>query len=171
MAESSSQERRESALIALRQILRATELNSRALAKNSGLNPSQLILLHLLAREGAVTSGKAAEHMSLSQATVTALADKLLARNLISRVRDAADKRRVMLSLTEAGTDLLDNVPDMLQARFSHRFETIKDWEQAWLVAALERVAAMLDAEDMDAAPVLDVGAISEISTHSGSKP
>jgi hypothetical protein len=38
------------------------------------------------------------------------------------------------------------------------KFEALEDWEQAQLVASLERVAAMLDAGDMDASPVLDTG-------------
>lgn len=34
----------------------------------------------------------------------------------------------------------------------------MEDWEQAMLVSSLERVAAMLDADEIDAAPVLDSG-------------
>ena len=34
----------------------------------------------------------------------------------------------------------------------------LQDWEQAQLLASLERVAAMLNADDIDAAPVLTTG-------------
>ena len=50
--------------------------------------------------------------------------------------------------------------PDALQQRYVKQFEALDDWEQAMIVAVLEKVAAMLDAEEIDAAPVLAVGDI-----------
>jgi len=149
------------ALRALRQILRATELNSRHLAKQTGLNPSQLVLMEILSREDSVTAGTIAQTMSLGQATVTALVDKLERRSLVVRTKDTCDKRRVLLSLTDEGRALLQTAPDYLQPRFAERFLKRKDWEQSMLVSALEQVADMLDAEDLDVAPVLDVGLVS----------
>jgi len=50
-----------------------------------------------------------------------------------------------------------------LQQRFVREFEQLEDWEQAQLLSSLERVATMLDARDIDASPVLDLGAIDRI--------
>ncbi|MGF1463212.1 MAG: MarR family winged helix-turn-helix transcriptional regulator [Maricaulaceae bacterium] len=153
-------DRTEAALIALRRILRATELNARKLAKESHLAPSQLILMQLVQRAGPLTAGMIAKTMSLSQATVTALLDKLAARGFVERQRDPKDKRKVLVSITGEGLRVLADAPDMLQARFTRRFTALEPWEKSFLIAALERIAAMLDAEDLDAAPVLDAGAI-----------
>ena len=153
-------DRSEFALIALRQILRATEINSRALAKSSGLTPSQLILLQVLSKSGQETAGSIAKEVSLSQATVTTLIDKLEARGLVTRNRDPQDKRRVIVEMTNEGRSTLEDAPGSLQERFELRFKGLEDWEQSFLVAALERIALMLDAEDLDAAPVLDIGGI-----------
>ncbi|MCI5046847.1 MAG: MarR family transcriptional regulator [Aquisalinus sp.] len=153
-------ERSDAALIALRQILRATEINSRALAKSSGLTPSQLILLQVLSKSGRETAGTIAREVSLSQATVTTLIDKLEALGAVKRYRDEGDKRRVMVELTQIGRSTLEETPDSLQERFETRFRKLADWEQSFLIAALERVALLLDAEDLDAAPVLDIGGI-----------
>ena len=154
--------RSDAALVALRQIIRATELDSRALAKQSGLTPSQLLLLQLLAKEGSMTAGAIAKSVSLSQATVTALLDKLETGGLLLRTRDAADRRRVVVELTDAGRRSESNAPGLLQEQFEKRFDTLQDWEQAFLIAALEKIAAMLDAEALDAAPVLDVGKLND---------
>ncbi len=150
------------ALIALRQILRATEISSRALAKQCGLTPSQLILMELIAKTGGATPGALAKEISLSHATVTALIDKLEKRRLVKRTPDAADRRRVIVALTKEGAEMRENAPSMLQQRFERGFNKLEDWEQSFLVAALERTVALLDAEGLDAAPVLDVGSISE---------
>lgn len=58
------------------------------------------------------------------------------------------------------GREAVKAAPDALQQRYVRAFEQLKDWEQAQLLASLERVAAMLNADDMDAAPVLTTGDI-----------
>jgi DNA-binding MarR family transcriptional regulator len=62
--------------------------------------------------------------------------------------------------LTVTGRSALDEAPDALQQRYVREFVRLEDWEQAQLVASLERVAAMMDAHLIDASPVLTVGAI-----------
>ena len=148
------------ALVAIRRIVRAAEFASRDLARTTGLTPSQLIVLQIVAREGEPGAGAIAEAARLSQATVTALLDKLEARGLVIRNRGSQDRRRVSVELTQEGRRALANMPDVLQDRFAARFENLADWEQASIIAGLERVAALLNAEGIDASPVLDVGAL-----------
>jgi len=148
------------ALVAIRRIVRAAEFASRDLARTTGLTPSQLIVLQIVAREGEPGAGAIAEAARLSQATVTALLDKLEARGLVIRNRGSQDRRRVSLELTEEGRRALADMPDVLQDRFAARFDKLADWEQASIIAGLERVAALLNAEGIDASPVLDVGAL-----------
>ena len=148
------------ALVAIRRIVRAAEFASRDLARTTGLTPSQLIVLQIVAREGGPGAGAIAEAARLSQATVTALLDKLEARGLVIRNRGSQDRRRVSVELTQEGRRALADMPDVLQDRFAARFENLADWEQASIIAGLERVAALLNAEGIDASPVLDVGAL-----------
>lgn len=153
-------DRLDAALIALRQILRATEISSRALAKTCGLTPSQLILMQIIDGDANATAGFIAREASLSQATVTALLDRLEERGLVRRQRDVTDKRRIYVVLTEDGARTLREAPDSLQERFSARFAELQSWEQSFLVAAFERTASMLDATMLDASPLLDTGSI-----------
>jgi DNA-binding MarR family transcriptional regulator len=157
-------EKSEAALIALRQILRATEINSRALAKQSGLSPSQLILLQVLSQSETETPGSLSKHLSLGQATITTLLDKLAELGMIARRKDETDRRRVLIEILDAGKRVVDETPGSLQMRFEARFSKLEEWEQSFLVAAVERIALMLDAEDIDASPVLDVGRITNLT-------
>ena len=152
----------EAALISLRRILRATEMNSRVLAREWGFTPSQLIVLQIIGKTDNAVPSAIAREASLTQATVTSLIDKLELRHLVERRRDTEDRRRVLVSLTDKGKSALSSAPDLLQERFEARFKKLPEWEQSYLIAALERVAAILDAEDIDASPVLDVGAIDQ---------
>lgn len=152
--------RTETALIAMRRILRATELQSKKLAKVAGLTPSQLLMLQFLDEPGEATAGDVAKAVKLSQATVTALIDKLQNRGLVTRRKSETDRRRIYVVLTDAGREILDTSPDLLQDTFEVGFLKLADWEQAMVIAGLERVASLLDAEDLDAAPILDVGSV-----------
>lgn len=154
--------RSEDALIALRQIQRKTELAAKRLAQMVGLTPSQLVVLQLLKERGEVSAGELSQLTQLKHATITSLVDKLVARGYVTRYKCDTDKRKVWLNLTEDGQTGLNNAPDLLQEVFSNRFDSLPDWHQAMLVSALERISALLDAEEIDAAPVLDIGALDQ---------
>ncbi|EPX82171.1 Putative regulatory protein associated with the ectoine operon [Salipiger mucosus DSM 16094] len=163
MTDDLPQDRTDESLIALRRILRATEQYERTLAQQAGLTPAQLRVLQIIAgkRAGSATPKALATQMGVSQATVTALLDKLEKRQKIVRVRSEADRRQMNVLLTEVGHAAVEEAPDALQQRFVKQFEMLDDWEQAMLVASLERVASMLNAEEIDASPVLAFGDIS----------
>lgn len=152
--------RSDSALVALRRILKATETNARSLSRTAGITPSQFVVLQLISHQSETSPSEIARRVSLTQATVTSLLDKLEAKSLIARRRDAKDGRRIVVKLTGAGSKLLREAPDALQEIFQSRFDALADWEQAALIAALERIASLLDAEKIDASPVLDLGVI-----------
>lgn len=150
--------RLEDALVTMRRIMRATELSSLALAKKSGLTPSQLIVLQLIANESQPTPSLVSARTTLSQATITTVLHKLEARQLITRQRDDKDKRRQYLQVTTLGAETLEAAPDILQAQFQIQFQKLEDWEQSLLVSSLQRVAKLLGADQIDAAPILDLG-------------
>jgi len=149
-----------SSLIALRRIVRSTELFGKEIRQITGVTPTQFRVLQIINEQGLVTAKTISTRMRVSQGTVTSLVDKLVRDGLVVRQKSALDRRQAEITLTDAGRDVLVNAPDPLQQRFVRKFAAMQDWEQAMLVASLERVATMLDAEDMDASPVLDTGEI-----------
>ena len=53
---------------------------------------------------------------------------------------------------------MLEQAPEALHQRFAEQFQPLDTWEKTMLVASLQRVSAMLDASDIDAAPILQFG-------------
>lgn len=147
-------------LIALRRIIRATDLHSRHLNKTSGLTAPQLLILQTLNQQGQMTIGALAQQISLSQATVTTIIDRLEKRGLVHRERDQQDRRRVYLQLDPQAQTLLEQAPTPLQDSFVRQFQELADWEQSMILSSLERVATMMNAQEIDAAPLLDIGAM-----------
>lgn len=131
-------------------------MHAKKLGKVAGLKTSQLLVLQSLDEAGEMTVGEIAGKVNLAQASTTALVDKLQSMKLVSRARGDTDKRKVYVRLTETGRDVLNRAPMALHDRFSDNFRELEEWEQSFLVAGLQRVAQMMDASDIDVAPVLD---------------
>lgn len=147
-------------LTALRRVIRATDLHSKHLVKTTGLTAPQILLLQAIRDKERATIGELANSISLSQATVTTIIDRLEKRQLVYRKRSDEDKRKVHVYLTDAALGILQNAPMPLQEHFAHQFSTLQQWEQTMILSALQRVAKMMDAQDIDASPVLDVGVL-----------
>ena len=154
------EDRANSSLAALRRILRASEANARALARETGLTTAQLIVLEIVAEAGETTPKAIARRAGTSQATVTALVEKLHHRGFVARQRGETDRRQLWLSVTPAGAKALADAPDPLHALFTERFNKLPDWEQAMVVAALERVASLVGAEQRTLGDALQVGPV-----------
>lgn len=145
-------------LIALRKITRAIDLHSKQLVRASGLTAPQLLVLKEVELLGHAKPSVVAKNVHLSQATVTSIIDRLERADLISRSRSEEDRRAVNLTLTDTGREKLDAAPELLQSGFIERFSNLEDWERSQLVSSIQRLAAMMDAGDIDAAPILELG-------------
>ncbi len=153
-------DRTDESLIALRRILRATELYGRDLARDAGLTAVQLRVLQIVAERGRCHPSDVASQMGVSQATISVLIKKLVSYGMIERRQSVVDRRQIDLTISPAGLEKVEVAPDALQQRYVKQFEGLPEWEQAMVVSVLERVAGMLDAGGIDAAPVLAVGDI-----------
>ena len=154
----SDMEQLNEALVAIRKILRATELHGKALRIATGLKTSQLIVLQALDESPELTVGEITAQVHMAQATVTMIVSRLEKMGYVCRTKGTSDKRKVFVSLTNVGREALAQAPEALHQRFAEKFDPLAVWEKTMLIASLQRVAAMLVASDIDAAPLLQLG-------------
>ncbi|RDV26182.1 MarR family transcriptional regulator [Alteromonas aestuariivivens] len=152
----------EELLVALRRVMRAVDLRSKHLSKSVGLTGPQLMVMQNIQLSPGIMVREIAENINLSPATITNILDRLEARNLANRIRSTTDKRKVGVYLTELGQEAIKDAPRPLQEHFIERFHQLKEWEQSQMVATMQRIATMMDAEDLDASPLLEVGELSD---------
>jgi DNA-binding MarR family transcriptional regulator len=115
------------------------------------------MILQAIENLGDVSVKRISDDVSLSQATVTTVLNRLQDRGLIERVRGQVDKRVVNARLTPKGCETLQTSPPLLHEKFISRFEFLAGWEQTQILSSLQRVAAMMDAQALDVAPMLDI--------------
>jgi DNA-binding MarR family transcriptional regulator len=145
-------------LATLRQIIRAIDLHSRELARRYGLTGPQLLVLKELSKDSAGTISQVSKNISLSQATVTSILDRLEKQDLVQRIRSQEDKRKVSIKLSDRARAILDSAPNLLQEDFTEKFESLEEWEKLALIASLQRIASMMSAESIKSPPVLTSG-------------
>jgi hypothetical protein len=59
-----------------------------------------------------------------------------------------------------AGNEIIKDSPKPLQSHFIARFEAMENWEQSQMLATMQKIVSMMDAQELDASPVLEVGQI-----------
>ena len=148
----------EELLVALRKVIRAIDMRSRQLNKDVGLTGPQLLVLQAVGKNPGVMVKQIAQSINLSPATITSILDRMEARALVNRVRSNEDKRKVGVFLSETGQAALAAAPLPLQEHFLNRFNSLEEWEKSLMVSTMQRIATMMDAAEIDAAPVLEVG-------------
>ena len=148
----------ESILRSLRRTSRAIDQHSKRLAKQHSLTGPQLVCLREILRQEIATPSGIARAVSLSQGTVTGILDRLESRDLITRERSAKDKRKFHVAITPKGRELVAYAPSPLHEQFSARLHALHEGEQAMIDWVLQRVVTLLEADDVDAAPMLMTG-------------
>jgi len=132
-------------IIFLRKINRAADINSKKLIKQIGLTGPQLLILQEVARRKEVTAGEIAKAISLSQATVTGILERMEKRELLTRTRNENDKRRIMIRLTKTGKKIIKNAPSLMHEGFVEGLNSLQDWEQTMILSALQRIVAIIE--------------------------
>lgn len=147
-------------LEALRRILRAITVDSHSLEHKFGLTGPQLLMLKVLAEQEVISVGELARRLLLTQATVTGIVKRLELKGLVARSKSSEDRRRVLVELTDGGAGVLQDAPPLLQERFADAYEALPHTEQDELLTAVARVAALMEAAELEASPILTTGSM-----------
>ena len=124
------------AWFAVRQYIQASNFNR---FQGAGLSATQFMTLNLLPADGeGVAMGELARRMNLKPATVAKTVDSLEARGMVARAPKEADKRVVLVRVTEAGAELQNAANGQFQDQIKAVFEAMGREERDGLIAGLE---------------------------------
>jgi DNA-binding MarR family transcriptional regulator len=80
-------------------------LLNQAIAERCGIHPTDLKVLSLLSRHGALSPGRIAELTGLTAGAVTFMLDRLEQAGFARRVRHPTDRRSVLIELNREATE------------------------------------------------------------------
>jgi DNA-binding MarR family transcriptional regulator len=102
---------------ALRSVVRALRVNTRAIELKMGMSLAQLFVLQQLADRPSDSLNDLAERTATHQSSVSVVVRRLVERGLVVRTPSAADKRRIEIDVTPAGRALLAEAPMTIQTQ------------------------------------------------------
>ena len=125
----------------------AESLNGRLFpgGKFAGLTGSQFGTLEVLYHLGPMCQGEIGGKILKSSGNMTMVIDNLEKRGLVCRERDQQDRRQVIVRLTEAGQQMIDQVfTDHLDC-IVEQFDVLSAEEQQALGALLKKLGRQLE--------------------------
>ncbi|MEF9951110.1 MAG: MarR family transcriptional regulator [Clostridium sp.] len=86
-----------------------TTFSQDELVKCMPLPPSHVkVIFYLLHHGGEDTVSKIAHNLRISKPNMTPIIDNLISEELVERLQDPKDRRKILISLTPKGTELLE---------------------------------------------------------------
>ena len=110
-----------------------------AIAEQFGLGATDEKTLFILQRYGSLTAGEIAQHTGLTTASVTNLIDRLERKGFVQRVRDTADRRRVIVQPNPARMAEFDRIFSAIQVSFGPLLDSYSDAELAVIADFIAR--------------------------------
>jgi DNA-binding MarR family transcriptional regulator len=130
----------------IRAVVRALRLNTRAIEKQLGISLAQLWVLQILEQKPADSLNELAVATATHQSSVSVVVSRLVDRGLVSRDASIEDSRRVSISITPPGRQVLRRAPEQAaQARLLAGLREISPREIKVLTRALRRLASSME--------------------------
>lgn len=123
----------------------------RALRRHGLSTGARILLATLEGAAGPLSQSAIAERMIITGASVSSLVDTLERKGLVRRVRSATDRRTTLVELTDAATPVIDAYLAEVTTLHAHEFAGLDEEERETLVTLLAKVAAAIEALDVDA--------------------
>jgi DNA-binding MarR family transcriptional regulator len=133
--------------LAIRASQNTAEAFDEQVAAMLGVNRTDLRCLDILDRRGPLTAGQLAVAMHLSTGAVTTLVDRLERAGYARRVRDTADRRRVLVELEPETHRRTMEFYEPLYFETVRLLEGRSDEEIEQMIEFLEHGTAMVEAE------------------------
>lgn len=127
-----------------REMSRNVVLMHLAVADQLGLNPTDLKIVDLIIREGAMTAGQLAEETGLTSGAITGCIDRLEEARFVTRQRDQHDRRVVYIEAVEEGADLLHGMFHPLVLALDAKAKTFSPDELATVERYMKTVIEIL---------------------------
>lgn len=123
-------------------LLRQRRRSSMAWWRECDLSIAQLHLLATLNERGPTTVGALADALAISAPSASSIVDRLVERGTVDRVRSTEDRRQVLVSLSEAGRRLADEMQGLSQTTLRAVLQQLEAGDLADLLRLLPRLAA-----------------------------
>ncbi|WP_309616004.1 MarR family transcriptional regulator [Salinibacterium sp.] len=119
----------------------ALDGNRLRIAREAGVNGTELRALFRVARVVSVTPKDLAAHLGMTTGAITAISRRLVDMGLVDRVDHPDDRRSLYLELSPKGNEVMESIHREFTAMLSASTSSLNARQLADFTAALESVA------------------------------
>ncbi len=127
-------------LDAIRLIVRALRVSSRAAERDVGLSSAQLFVLQNLKDAVKISLNELARKTLTHQSSVSVVVTKLCEQGYLQKTPSKDDERRLDISITAKGQALIKEKPEPIQERLIAAIEGLPSTNRHWLAEGLKQV-------------------------------
>jgi DNA-binding MarR family transcriptional regulator len=139
---------------AVRKLVRSVYLDSTRTGRKFGVSGAQNLVLRNLNSHGPLSSADLSRKLFVTPANMTGIVDRLETKGLVGRQRKAGDRRVVLITLTEAGQELSDSLPDPVESKLRYGLRDKSPEEVAHIALSMTTLLSLVDAEDIEDVPL-----------------
>lgn len=111
----------------IQKLVRVFQLFERDQIKTHGFTTSQCYTILELYKSGSLTMNELSEKMNLNSSTMTRILDNLVRDKYISRDKDEFDRRIVLVSLTDTGSEIAKKLDIAVKEYYKKIIENIPE--------------------------------------------
>jgi len=117
-----------------------------------GISMTQLHVMHLLEHHGELAMSRLAETLDVSLSAATGLVDRVEERGFVERIRVPEDRRIVLVRITDAGRQMLEDVELLRVGIIGQVLDELDETQLAGLASAMAdlRIAVAATLADPD---------------------
>jgi DNA-binding MarR family transcriptional regulator len=104
------------------------------------VTPSQVRAMRVLATHGGVRASELAQHLRIAPRSATEVVDALEAKGLVARSPDPRDRRATLVSLTDRGGELTEELRRARGVEAEKLFERLTETDRADLARILHKL-------------------------------
>jgi DNA-binding MarR family transcriptional regulator len=105
----------------------------------------QIFLLEEIYESGIISMSELAKRTQTSQSVATRIVDRLVEKGLLTRKRDTKDRRVVLVSLSERGSEIAENLKKLNLENMKAVFSAVSRKEREDFLKFLEKIADQLE--------------------------
>ncbi|GIM30009.1 MarR family transcriptional regulator [Clostridium polyendosporum] len=117
---------------------------------------SEIFTMLFLDKNKEVTMTELVEYINSPMSTATGIVDRLVKNGYINRGRSETDRRIVVLRLTEAGSQLIKDLKDMMSKYLKMILDDLTEEEKQFMIRIAFKIMHKLQAEMDTKAPSLE---------------
>ncbi len=113
------------------------------------ITATQLAVLRILNKKGASNTSFLADSLGVTLSAITAMTNRLIRLDMVSRERRLKDRRQVWINITEKGRTVLEEVEERRYFLLGIFFSRLPQKEREYLLNIMHDVVSLFERDDI----------------------